>query len=107
MGGAAGAAGGVGQSGFWTAGQIRGAGAAATAGGAGGGVVAQPAATQTVATAPARAAMEDNGLACNTGTEAGVGWVFLEIGLALAIAVLIVWWTLPRKPRTRDDEDER
>ena len=51
--------------------------------------------------------MEDNGLARNTGTEACVGWVFLEIGLALAIAVLIVWWTMPRKPRTRDDEDER
>lgn len=26
-------------------------------------------------------------------------WVFLEVLLALAIAVGIVWWTLPRKPR--------
>jgi len=30
-------------------------------------------------------------------------WVFLEILLALAIAVLIVWWTVPRKPRGGDD----
>jgi hypothetical protein len=28
-----------------------------------------------------------------------LGWVFLEIALALVIAVAIVWWTLPRKPR--------
>jgi hypothetical protein len=33
--------------------------------------------------------------------------VFLEIALALAIAVLIVWWTLPRKPRSRNEDDER
>lgn len=26
-------------------------------------------------------------------------WVFLEVVLALAIAVGIVWWTLPRKPK--------
>jgi hypothetical protein len=25
-------------------------------------------------------------------------WVFLEIVVALAVAVAIVWWTLPRKP---------
>ena len=40
-----------------------------------------------------------------------MGWVFLEIGVALALAILIVWWTLPRKPRERDgarkDEGER
>jgi hypothetical protein len=28
-----------------------------------------------------------------------MGWVFLEIVAALAVAVAIVWWTLPRKPR--------
>jgi len=28
-----------------------------------------------------------------------MGWVFLEVLLALAIAVGIVWWTLPRKPK--------
>jgi hypothetical protein len=32
--------------------------------------------------------------------------VFLEVALALAIAVLIVWWTLPRKPRGRREDDE-
>jgi hypothetical protein len=26
--------------------------------------------------------------------------VFLEVALALAIAIGIVWWTLPRRPRT-------
>jgi uncharacterized membrane protein YccC len=35
-----------------------------------------------------------------------VGWVFLEIALALVIAVAIVWWTLPRKPKSRDEKDE-
>ena len=28
-----------------------------------------------------------------------MGWVFLEVLLALAIAIGIVWWTLPRKPK--------
>jgi len=49
----------------------------------------------------------DNGKARNTREEEKVGWVFLEIALALAIAVLIVWWTLPRKPRERREDDER
>ena len=31
-------------------------------------------------------------------------WVFLEILVALAIAVLIVWWTFPRKPREHDND---
>jgi len=35
-----------------------------------------------------------------------VGWVFLEIALALVIAVAIVWWTLPAKPKPRDEKDE-
>jgi len=26
-------------------------------------------------------------------------WVFLEIVAVLAIAVAIVWWTLPKKPK--------
>ncbi|HYC38170.1 MAG TPA: hypothetical protein VEC19_17215 [Usitatibacter sp.] len=30
-----------------------------------------------------------------------MGWVFLEIAAALVVAVLIVWWTMPRKPRHR------
>ncbi|HUP29320.1 MAG TPA: hypothetical protein VM122_04030 [Usitatibacter sp.] len=37
-----------------------------------------------------------------------MGWVFLEIAAALAIAVAIVWWTFPRKPRGGDAQrDER
>jgi len=28
-----------------------------------------------------------------------VGWVFLEIAAALAIAIGIVWWTWPKKPK--------
>lgn len=42
-----------------------------------------------------------------------MGWVFLEIALALGLAVAIVWWTLPRKPKAGDasaglaDKDER
>jgi hypothetical protein len=28
-----------------------------------------------------------------------MGWVFLEVTVALAIAIGIVWWTMPRKPR--------
>jgi len=35
-----------------------------------------------------------------------LGWVFLEILVALAIAIAIVWWTFPRKPRTDADRDE-
>ena len=31
-------------------------------------------------------------------------WVFLEILAALAIAVAIVWWTFPRKPKGREEE---
>lgn len=33
--------------------------------------------------------------------EPTVGWIFLEIVLALAIAAGIVWWTLPRKPKAK------
>ncbi len=28
-----------------------------------------------------------------------MGWVFLEVLAALLIAIGIVWWTLPRKPK--------
>ena len=34
-------------------------------------------------------------------------WVFLEIMLALAIAVGIVWWTLPRKHRKKSEDDRK
>jgi hypothetical protein len=33
-----------------------------------------------------------------------LGWVFLEIVAALAIAVGIVWWTFPKKPKGPDEE---
>lgn len=33
-----------------------------------------------------------------------MGWVFLEVVAALAIAVGIVWWTIPRKPRPGDGD---
>ena len=32
-----------------------------------------------------------------------MGWVFLEVVAALAIAIGIVWWTMPRKPRSGGD----
>jgi hypothetical protein len=31
-------------------------------------------------------------------------WVFLEILAALAIAIAIVWWTIPKAPKKPDDE---
>ena len=34
-------------------------------------------------------------------------WVFLEIVAALAIAVAIVWWTIPKKPRGEKREPPR
>jgi hypothetical protein len=33
-----------------------------------------------------------------------MGWVFLEIVAALAIAIAIVWWTFPKPPKKGDDE---
>jgi len=26
-------------------------------------------------------------------------WVFLEIVVVIAVAIAIVWWTLPKKPK--------
>ena len=31
--------------------------------------------------------------------ENALAWVFLEIALALGVAIAIVWWTLPKKRR--------
>jgi hypothetical protein len=50
------------------------------------------------ARAAAAAGFADNGCTRDS-EEKAVGWVFLEILAALAIAVAIVWWTFPRKPR--------
>lgn len=65
-------------------------------GGVGVGVLAH-AASRRARTA-AGTTFDDNG---NTrdSKEKAVGWVFLEIVAALAIAVAIVWWTFPKKPR--------
>ena len=68
--------------------------------GPGGGVAHPPSA----AAASAMAAMADNGRIA--GEEVFVGWVFLEIAVALAIAALIVWWTFPKKPRGGDEDGE-
>jgi hypothetical protein len=38
--------------------------------------------------------------------EPPMGWVFFEVALVLAIAFVIVWWTIPRKPRPKDGEGE-
>jgi hypothetical protein len=31
--------------------------------------------------------------------EWAMGWVFLEIVVVVLIAVAIVWWTFPKKPK--------
>jgi hypothetical protein len=38
-----------------------------------------------------------------------LGWVFLEILAALAIAIAIVWWTFPKKEKSEgvDGKDAR
>jgi len=81
-----------------TGGQIITGTAEATGAGGGWGVDAQPAAT-IAANAQQGPAIDDNGR---------MAWVFLEIFIALAIAVAIVWWTMPRRPKRGDDrKDER
>lgn len=70
-----------------------------TACGAGG--VAQAASRHASPAAP----MDDNGRTRIAVGREALGWVFLEIALALAIAVAIVWWTLPRKPRRGGGKD--
>ncbi len=90
---------GPGHTGFSAGGQISGSIAAATAGPGGG--AAHPASTTA---ASAAAAMADNGRIA--GEEVFVGWVFLEIAVALAIAAAIVWWTFPNKPRGGDKDGE-
>lgn len=36
-----------------------------------------------------------------------MGWVFLEIVVVLAIAVAIVWWTIPGKKRDEEGDGKR
>jgi len=35
-----------------------------------------------------------------------MGWVFLEIVVVVLIAVGIVWWTFPKKPKSDADKRE-
>ena len=53
---------------------------------------------QPASTTAQAAAITDN---------ARMGWVFLEIVVALAIAIAIVWWTIPKKPKSDADKRER
>jgi len=39
--------------------------------------------------------------------NARMGWVLFEIAVALAIAIAIVWWTIPKKPKSDAEERER
>jgi len=41
----------------------------------------------------------------NAAARNALGWVLLEVLVALAIAVAIVWWTFPKKPKV--DEEKR
>jgi len=41
-----------------------------------------------------------------TFAELDMTWLLLEAGVALALLILIVWWTLPRKPRDDKDAEE-
>jgi len=104
--------GGVGHVGCTTGGQTRGSGGC-TACGLGSGAFATSfvvsgaahAAASTVASKTRAArALDDNGR--DAIEEAYVSWVLFEVVLVLAIAIAIVWWTFPKKPRGgRDAED--
>jgi len=39
--------------------------------------------------------------------RSGLWIILLEAGLALAILVFIVWWTLPEKPKSGDGDPKR
>jgi hypothetical protein len=34
-------------------------------------------------------------------------WILLEAGLALGLAIFIVWWTLPRATNKNNDKDKK
>jgi hypothetical protein len=81
---------------------MSGSGMRATSG-AGGGGVAHPA-SHAAQIAPA---IEDNGRTRVFIEERVLGWVFLEILAALAIAVAIVWWTIPKAKKPEEGDRER
>jgi hypothetical protein len=80
-------------------------GSGARARGCGAGADAQPAINAR--SAQAAAAIDDNGCTLRTIRVDALVWVFLEILAALAIAVAIVWWTLPRKPKGAGESGEQ
>ena len=91
-----------GHTAFSAGGQMRGSSTGAgtgTTATADGGAPAHPAGS--AAAAAAARTIEDNGRNRDS-KEKAVGWVFLEIVAALAIAVAIVWWTIPKKSRSGD-----
>jgi hypothetical protein len=47
--------------------------------------------------APSASIADNARIDCSEGAF-DVGWVLLEVALALAIAIGIVWWTIPKKP---------
>jgi hypothetical protein len=89
--------GGLGQTGAGAGGHTSGSGALATTGSRG--AEAQPARIAR----PSATAIGDNEDR-ETLEERRLAWVFLEIVAALAVAVAIVWWTVPKKPKARDGE---
>jgi hypothetical protein len=44
-------------------------------------------------------AVDDNGRTWVAIRRDKVGWVLVEIVAVLAIAIAIVWWTVPKKPK--------
>ena len=97
MGGATGtgAVPGSGHTGFSAGGQMSGSGARTISRGGGGETQLASASSVTTRTA----AVDDNGRTGFVFRRREVGWVFLEIVAVLAIAIGIVWWTLPKKPK--------
>ena len=83
-----------GQTGFSAGGHARGAGATTRGCGS-----AQPQSIAARSAAQAPGPMDDNGRDARLIEEVDVGWVFLEIVAALGVAVAIVWWTFPKKPK--------
>jgi hypothetical protein len=65
----------------------------------GGGAEAQPARNESAAEEKIAAAIVDNGRTRNGIGREKVAWVFVEIIAVVAIAIGIVWWTLPKKPK--------
>jgi hypothetical protein len=103
-----GGAGGAGHAGWGAGGQASGGTVAATTGfGAAtlavcSGGLAHAASNRQIV--PAHRPRDNEGLQ-RPCEENAVGWVLLEVGAAIAIAALIVWWTFPKAPRNPPAED--